>query len=90
MNSNPHFFLHRCYTELETYLADILHTYMHRVLGEQEAQNPTIPDAMNIIAFHIPHPIPVPGPQRTQHPTIPHTICEMLIIMKNIFDFLSF
>ena len=38
---------------------------MHRVV-EQEAQNPTIPDAMNIIAFHIPHPIPVPGPGRPQ------------------------
>ena len=64
---------------------------MHRVV-EQEAQNPTIADAMKIIAFHISHPYIAPrsDPQTPHHPIVPHASCEMLIIMKNIFDFLSF
>ena len=63
---------------------------MHRVV-EQEAQNPTIADAVKIIAFHISHPFIAPrsDPQRPHHPAKPHTSCEMLIIMKNIFEFLS-
>ena len=55
---------------------------MHRVV-EQEAQNPTIADAVKIIKFHIPNPILAPGVlQKAQNPTIPQTSCEILILTK--------
>ena len=62
---------------------------MHRVV-EQEAQNPTIADAVKIIAFHISHPFIAPrsDPQRPHHPAKPHTSCEMLIILKKEVEFL--